>query len=490
MEDKFGPSNEIVGRKCFEVYEKRSQFCHGCPTKKTFKDGGCHEAIRAGVTWDGQRRYFHLISSPVKDGNGRIQHVIETIVDVTENKMSEIVKDREMKALGQLCDRLVLANSMFSKELEDLKDMCERTNKLNFELRDKYVTKIKELSLAKEELKKIFKFTRTIASASNIKSAFSLITRLTCDTLKADACSFRMVDEKGKNLILESGYGLNAKQQQRFKEIKLGEYLPGKAARHIRTIISKDRSNFIDDSFCAAISVPAKINGQVLGVITAYFKTPRLLREEEIKLLETLAIEIAIAAQETKLYRNVYETYFHTIQTLVLAMESRDPYVKGHSERVMAYSLEIGRKIGLDKKQLEILQYAGQLHDVGKISISDLILHKPGKLTKAERAIIQLHPVRGAAMLKPLNFLEPAIPLVKHHHERFDGKGYPAGLKGTEIPLESRILACADSFDAMVSERPYRIRKLTFNEAIAELKDNCGSQFDSQVVKAFLQVLR
>jgi HD-GYP domain-containing protein (c-di-GMP phosphodiesterase class II) len=143
----------------------------------------------------------------------------------------------------------------------------------------------------------------------------------------------------------------------------------------------------------------------------------------------------------------------------------------------------------MPKEELEILRYAGEVHDVGKISIPDFILNKPGRLTPAERAIIELHPVKGAEMLEPLEFLKSALPIVRHHHERYDGTGYPDGLERDKIPVMARILACADAFDAMTSDRPYRSRKLTVEEALAEIKINSGSQFDPHIANLFVKTL-
>ena len=206
--------------------------------------------------------------------------------------------------------------------------------------------------------------------------------------------------------------------------------------------------------------------------------------------MKVFASQVAIALQEARHYEDIHKNYFDTMHALVLAEETRDPYTRGHTERVTKYAISIGRSLNLSLSELEVLRYAGEVHDIGKISIPDFILGKPGKLTPAERAMIELHPVRGAELLEPLEFLKPALPAVRHHHERYDGTGYPDGLEKEKIPLLARILACADAFDAMTSDRPYRRRKLTTEEALAEIKNNVGSQFDPRVAHSFIHLLR
>jgi HD-GYP domain-containing protein (c-di-GMP phosphodiesterase class II) len=144
----------------------------------------------------------------------------------------------------------------------------------------------------------------------------------------------------------------------------------------------------------------------------------------------------------------------------------------------------------MSREELEVLRYAAEVHDIGKISIPDFILNKPGRLTSAERAMIELHPIKGAEILEPLDFLKEALPIVRHHHERYDGTGYPDGLDKDRIPIMARIITCADSFDAMTSERPYRRRKLTVEEAITEIRNNTGSQFDPRIASNFIKLLQ
>lgn len=183
------------------------------------------------------------------------------------------------------------------------------------------------------------------------------------------------------------------------------------------------------------------------------------------------------------------QAHLNTVSTLVNIIEARDPYTRGHSERVKAYSLLIAKKIGFSKKDLETLERACNLHDIGKTLIPDSILHKKETLTNEDWAAIKKHPQTAIDILGPLSFLTNEKALILHHHERYDGNGYPARIRGTAIPLGSRIMAVADSFDAMRSKRPYR-DPLSEELVVQELKANSGSQFDPQIVATLFDLVK
>jgi putative nucleotidyltransferase with HDIG domain len=169
------------------------------------------------------------------------------------------------------------------------------------------------------------------------------------------------------------------------------------------------------------------------------------------------------------------------------AIEARDPYTRGHSARVTALAEAVARRLGWNEERLESLRVGGRLHDIGKLTVSDEVLRKEGRLDADELEHIREHPKAGAKILLRMSALRDALPYVLYHHERWDGTGYPSGKAGEAIPLEARVLAVADAFDAMTSDRPYR-RALTHREAVAEVERCAGTQFDPEIARVFLEL--
>jgi len=182
-------------------------------------------------------------------------------------------------------------------------------------------------------------------------------------------------------------------------------------------------------------------------------------------------------------------THFETVMAFSEALEARDQYTAGHSRRVMEYSQDIGQRMKLDRQDIEQLKKSALLHDIGKIGIPDIVLHKQTKLTDEEYAIIKSHAEIGATILKYIKSFKNLVPAVYHHHERFDGKGYPQGIKGEAIPLHARIIAIADTFDAMTSNRAYR-KALSFKTALSALEQNKNMQFDPCIADVFIEILQ
>lgn len=197
---------------------------------------------------------------------------------------------------------------------------------------------------------------------------------------------------------------------------------------------------------------------------------------------------LLLARHSFKLYIDMRNVYISTIDTLNKTIEAKDPYTSGHANRVMEYSVNLAEAYGLNYNQIENIKKAAILHDIGKIGIDDSILHKAGKLTEEEYLEIQKHPVVGADILKKMDFLKEVSEIVRYHHERYDGKGYPKGLKGDSIPIESYILSIADSYDAMTSDRPYR-KALEKDIALGEIQKNGGSQFHPHLAEIFVGIM-
>ena len=208
---------------------------------------------------------------------------------------------------------------------------------------------------------------------------------------------------------------------------------------------------------------------------------------DERDMLLGYAQTTAVALQKLILRENVERNLVDTITAFVNAIESKDRYLKGHSARVALYSVEIAQTLGMTPELVEVVRRGAMLHDLGKLSIMDTILRKPDRLTTEEFTIIKSHPVVGAKILEPLRFLARETCAVRHHHERFDGTGYPDGLRGEDIPFVARVVTVADVFDAITSNRPYRTA-LALDEAREEISKGIGSHFDPAVVEAFLRV--
>ena len=239
----------------------------------------------------------------------------------------------------------------------------------------------------------------------------------------------------------------------------------------------------------SAAWVPLKLKGMVIGFMLLKDKLDgTFFSNDELELVITLSNQVVIAIENVWLYEKVKTNYFSTIHSLVNALEANDRYMKGHSERVRYLSLELGKFIGLDNRDLEVLEHAAVLHDIGKIGIASTVLHKEGRLTESEYDIIKTHTLIGDQILCPIYTLEGVRTTIMQHHERHDGKGYPHGISGEEISLMARIMAVIDTFDAMITDRPYR-KALSLSKAKEELKQGAGSQFDPQIANAFLNML-
>jgi len=237
--------------------------------------------------------------------------------------------------------------------------------------------------------------------------------------------------------------------------------------------------------FYSLLSISLKANNRYIGILNLFSLTPGFaFSEKQSRALYILAAKGASAIENANLYKNTQQYYLQTIKSFAHALEAKDQYTHGHSQQVARYVEVLAKGLQLDPQRLDLLLQAAMLHDIGKIGISETILNKPGKLTEEEYLIVKKHPTTGKHILAPITSLAAIIPVVYHHHERWDGAGYPDGLKGQEIPMLARMLTVADAFDAMTSSRAYR-QAMNSSEAYRELELYAGSQFDPRMVEVF-----
>jgi HD-GYP domain-containing protein (c-di-GMP phosphodiesterase class II) len=334
-----------------------------------------------------------------------------------------------------------------------------------------------------------------VGSTLEIKRLLKVVMELAARTLRAEASSILLKDKATGDLLFDVATGEAA---DRMKTIRVprGQGIAGAVAESGQSLLVPDCSK--DPRFFKAaddktkfstrniIAVPLVARGETIGVVEVLNRLGGgTFNAQDVRLLEALANQSAVAIQNAQLFLDLQESFLATVKALAQAVDAKDSYTAGHSSRVTLYAVIIGEELALPEGEQRQLRMAGLLHDVGKIGIRDSVLSKPGQLTDEEFAVMKTHPAVGEGILKQVPQLAGVLPGVVSHHERFDGRGYPRGLKGEEIPLLGRVIGVADAFDAMTSDRVYRPR-LSDEVALGELKKHSGTQFDSRVVKAFL----
>lgn len=239
----------------------------------------------------------------------------------------------------------------------------------------------------------------------------------------------------------------------------------------------------------AYLCLPIKIRGEIFGVMLVADKIDdRPIRGEDIFLLRFLLDKSGLSIENIALYESMVSNLHSTLGALVNAMEAKDPYTRQHSRRVTNLSVLSAQTMGLDMGQIEALRFAAYLHDIGKIGVKDNVLLKASALSNDEYAQIKQHPVIGETIIQAMDLSSQERAIIRHHHEHWNGRGYPDGLEGERIPLLARVVAVSDAFDAMTTDRPYRKAK-SQGAAVQELMRFAGTQFDPEVVRAFVEML-
>jgi HD-GYP domain-containing protein (c-di-GMP phosphodiesterase class II) len=271
--------------------------------------------------------------------------------------------------------------------------------------------------------------------------------------------------------------------------------LIGRCLRERRPVIVRDVTEEADyretdetGDVRSELVVPLWMGEELIGAVNVEEVRPGAFDEDDARLVQTIADQIGSALRSATLFERLEAAYLGTAEALAAALEAKDAYTASHSRAVVVNARRVGNRLGLSDDELQTLRLGAIFHGIGKIAVPEAILAKRGPLSAAERAEIEGHTVVGERILSSVEFLRDVLPLVRHAHERWDGRGYPDGLAGEAIPLGARIVLVCDAFDAMVSDRPYR-PAMTTAEAREELVRGAGSQFDERVVAALLQVL-
>jgi HD-GYP domain-containing protein (c-di-GMP phosphodiesterase class II) len=354
------------------------------------------------------------------------------------------------------------------------------------------------MQLRMNRITKLYHIGTQITSNIKIKKLMNEIMKIAKEELKAESSTLYLLDEENQELWFEVALGDKGTLVKEIR-LKIGEGIAGWVAKEGVTLnledVNKDPrfmssiAKKIDYKQKAMLTVPVKYQEKTIGVLQLINKAGggKFSKDDE-KLLEEMSSQVAIALANARLYKELKDLFTDTITSLAEAIDAKDPYTNGHSRRVTQYSVEIGKEMNIDEESLERLQYMATLHDVGKIGIRDSILIKQAQLDDEEFAIMKTHTIVGSKILDSMKNLKYLSLGAKYHHEKFDGTGYNLGLKGGEIPLEARVIAVADTYDAMTTDRPYR-KGLDHDTAINEINRHAGEQFDPEIVSCFNKVM-
>jgi len=377
-----------------------------------------------------------------------------------------------------------------STELMKTKKKLEWNNKLEEEIK----LRTNELKKSKDRLSILYQISRSISSTLELNNVLKVILDFSVKISGANRGSVMLLDEKKNVFFIKAAYNLSEKIIHKVTFAKdentIGWVVKNKKPLYIKDLEQDKRfskKEGIDYKLKQLLMVPIIIEGEVKGVINLDNNTS--FTTDTISLLNSFSEQAAVTINNARLYQKTQDTYFEIVKALAQAIEAKDPYTHGHSARVVEYTVLIAQKLDLPEEEKELLKYAAILHDIGKIGVRGIILNNPNGLTAEEYGEVKRHPIIGENIISPVELLQPIRPLIRHHHEWYNGKGYPDGLSGKNIPLGARILAVADAYDAMKSDRPYR-KALTEETAIQEFKRGSGSQFEPKLVEIFLEILK
>lgn len=344
-------------------------------------------------------------------------------------------------------------------------------------------------------LRSLHDVSKAINSSLDLARVEAMILEQTSKLMTSDRVAIFLLGETRESLILHRAKGFAGAERQvkRFDKIRSFDHCIVHKGTVItmREVLSDEDIQYCQTAIPALLEMvfaPLEIQGAAFGLLGAS-GTVHDFSLVELEIFCSLGSQAAVAIENARLYQDLHETFLHATEALAEAVNSRDPYTGGHTRRVHEYAILIADALDMTGKEKESLGLAATLHDIGKIGIDDAILRKVTGLTDEESALMRQHPEIGARILDHVREMTDVIPAVRHHHEWFNGRGYPDGLAGEAIPLNARIIAIADAYDALTTDRPYR-KRANPNQAVIQLYGSAGSQFDPTLLEAFRNALK
>jgi putative nucleotidyltransferase with HDIG domain len=431
----------------------------------------------------------------VMTGYPSLDNTIQTLKNGVVDFLIKPINLRQMEICIQRVlreRRLFIENIILSKEVEGK----ARLEKVNNEL----INKNKELNVVN----------RIMSDFSDLHESADVFNQLVDSAVllvHADAACFYLLNESTDQAIpiafsKANNSSSSCEQPEKVKACGSSGIFPFSEDPYIRTlvfdvvkddqpllIVENNGSGSLPANIRSFMLVPLKIRNKLMGILSALVcQGERRFDEKDLYYLSFMANKAASAMESLALYENIYNNLLATLYAFVKAIEARDPYTKQHSNRVTRLALALAKVMGCSNEEQEILNVAGLLHDIGKIGIRDEILLKPGRLTSEEYDIIKQHPVIGADIMDNMGLWHREKQIVRCHHERFDGNGYPDKLKAEQIPLLARILSIADVYDAIASDRAYR-KRMDESKILEIIYGGAGTQFDPDIVDIFRRML-
>jgi len=361
---------------------------------------------------------------------------------------------------------------------------------------DESLNRAMVLSRKVETIETMSAISKAVLSTLDVSKIIEVTARMVSRLIPCDWVRIIEIDEDKEVFNFIAGFERDRDLKEKiipFASTSLTEIIATRNSQYISDLRALDspleiERELVKEGYKSALRMPITVKGEIIAILGLMSLRAAAFSPDNLSLLYKLSNQVGLALDNARLVTDLEEFSIGTIKALAKTIDAKSAWTRGHSERVTEIALRIGSEMGLSKAEINDLRMCGLLHDIGKIGTSDSILNKPGKLNDEEFCEIKKHPGRSAEILAPIRQLSHLLPVIRAHHECYDGMGYPDGLKGGEIPLLSRILCVADTVDAMGFDRPYR-QGLARDKIIAELKRCSGTQFDTEVVTGYLKTI-